>query len=294
VVGRRALQQKSSDEVASNIRDIERNIKHRRGFKTWSQMAKYNRVKNESFDLTEGNPLARVKKHLDTGRHFSAISAERSHLSPAENKRRHGELQKAVRKLGYGYRKSEGRWEGGKERSLVVSAKKPGKRHGNKLKRDMIKLGKHFDQDSVMHHGKNANLHGTNKTGMPGEGRTKRLKKTQFNPPPSEFQTQFRRGKSFTNPFKESFDLTEGPVKAANKAKKNAYTDRLAGRKFSNYLSSQVKAAVNRHKLNRIVMFKKPVKGNLEYIKQRLSSMKTDEKRSLGRRALRSKMNDAL
>ena len=94
--------------------------------------------------------------------------------------------------------------------------------------------------------------------------------------------------------FNEGVDLTEGPVKAANKAKKNAYTDRLAGRKFSNYLSSQVKAAVNRHKLNRIVMFKKPVKGNLEYIKQRLSSMKTDEKRSLGRRALRSKMNDAL
>jgi hypothetical protein len=146
--------------------------------------------------LLEGNPLARMKKHADSGRHFVAISAERSSLPSSVNKKRHAALKKSLTKHGYGYREAEGSWEGVKERSVIVHAKQPGEHAGKKLKKDMSRLSKHYDQDSYLHHdSKEATLHGTNATGWPGRGKKDTVGRLSYNNPNSPAQTEFRPGK---------------------------------------------------------------------------------------------------
>lgn len=156
--------------------------------------------------LFEGNPLGRLKQHIDNNRHFSAISAERSHLSPAQNKGRMKALKQKLRAMGYGFKRARGQWEGGGEESLVVHAKGTGRTHGRQLKRDMRSLSKHFNQDAVMHHGGSgksaeASLHGTNKTGWPGKNKKVPVGKVKFNRPSAPFQTSLRGGKKSTASF---------------------------------------------------------------------------------------------
>ena len=53
------------------------------------------------------------------------------------------------------------------------------------------KHGEHYNQDSILHHdGKTATLHGTNKTGFPGHGKTEPVGKMAFNKAHSPFQTE--------------------------------------------------------------------------------------------------------
>lgn len=149
--------------------------------------------------VAEGNPLARVKKNVDDDRHFVGMSAERSGLSPEDNKKRMKDLMKRVRGMGYGYRKTEGRWEGGKEKSIVVNANKPGAEHGKKLKQDMKRLASDFDQDAVFYHsGKEGKLIGTNKTGYPGKGKVEKVGKVRYNRADAPFQTAYKKGQTFT------------------------------------------------------------------------------------------------
>lgn len=150
--------------------------------------------------LSEGNPLGRLRQHVAGGRSFSTISAERSHLSSSENKSRMKELKQKVREMGYGYKKARGRWQGGSEASLVVHAKGAGKSHGRRLTKDMNKLGKHFDQDAVLHHGgkgssAGAHLQGTNKSGWPGKNRIAKTGRVAYNRPKAENETVLRSGK---------------------------------------------------------------------------------------------------
>jgi hypothetical protein len=97
--------------------------------------------------------------------------------------------------MGYSGRvkKTRGMWEGGSEASFMVSAHKPGSEHGNKLKRDLIALGKKYDQDSIIHHdGKKATLHGTNKTGYPGPGKKEGIGTSKMNKSNPYGETEFR------------------------------------------------------------------------------------------------------
>ena len=147
--------------------------------------------------LKEGNPLARMYQHSKEGRHFVGISAARPGQSKKERKAATEKLQKYLRKRGYGYRKAEGHYEGDKEPSLVVHAKRRGTRAGKKLLKLAKKAGSRHDQDSILHHdGKTAKLVGTNKTGFPGKGKSEKVgTKLKYNNPESPFQTELRPGK---------------------------------------------------------------------------------------------------
>lgn len=143
--------------------------------------------------VAEGNPLARVKKHIDDNRPFAGISAERSHLSAQENKKRMKDLESRVRSMGYGFKKAEGRWEGGKEASLKIHANGTTPEHHEKFKKDMIELGKHYDQDAIFHHdGQAGKLIGTNDTGYPGKDKVEPVGKVRYNRPEAPFQTELK------------------------------------------------------------------------------------------------------
>lgn len=150
----------------------------------------------KEFMLLEGNPLSRMQKNIEDKRHFSAISAERSHLTPEENAARMSSLENDVKELGYGYKKSRGVWQGGGESSIIIHAKDKGEKAGGDLRRDVIRLGKKYGQDSVLHHdGNTGRLHGTNDTGWPGMGNTKKVGRVAFNARDAEFQTQYNPSK---------------------------------------------------------------------------------------------------
>jgi hypothetical protein len=146
--------------------------------------------------ITESNPLSRLQHHIKSGRHFVAMSAERTGLTPKENHDRMTELKGKLQKQGFGFKRAVGHWEGGQESSLVVHAKETGHEAGNHLKDVMMKHAKHYDQDSILHHdGETATLHGTNSTGFPGMGKSVSVGKVAYNKGDSEFQTELRPSK---------------------------------------------------------------------------------------------------
>lgn len=149
--------------------------------------------------LMEGNPLARLKRHIEDDRHFVGMSAERSTLTPKENHARMKELKSKLKEQGYGYKRSKGVWEGGKENSLIVYAKGKGRDAGKELLRDMRKHAKTYDQDAILHHsGKAARLIGTNTSGYPGMDKKEPVGKVKYNRGDAPFQTQFKKGATFT------------------------------------------------------------------------------------------------
>jgi hypothetical protein len=147
--------------------------------------------------LEEGNPLATMQKHQEAGRHFIALSTERPGLSKKEVRARNKELIASAREAGYGVRKAEGRYEGGKETSHIIHAKAAGKESGAELVSFGRRMGQKYDQDSVLHHnGKTARLIGTNETGFPGKGKSEKVGgKLKYNNPESPFQTELRPSK---------------------------------------------------------------------------------------------------
>lgn len=145
--------------------------------------------------LLEGNFLGRLVTNNEKGRHFSIMSAERAGLSDQENSKRHKELKSKINSLGYPHRETEGHWEGGKEKSIIVHAKGVGDEHGSNLRNDINELGKHYGQDSVFHYNpkeSNGHLIGTNETGYPGLGKREDVGKLKFNSPESPFQTEVK------------------------------------------------------------------------------------------------------
>ena len=109
------------------------------------------------------------------------MSAHRGDKSKKENQARSKQLEKDIKGAGLpGPTKVDGRYteddgsEGGRkvaEKSHVISSGKKGKR---KFKKAMEKLGKKYDQDSVLVQkkpGGSASLRGTNKAGWPGKNK---------------------------------------------------------------------------------------------------------------------------
>ena len=74
------------------------------------------------FLIVEGNPLARLHKHEQEGRHYSVLSAHRpeGEATAAQNKANHAELKKKLTAQGYAHKEVEGHWEGTKEKSILV------------------------------------------------------------------------------------------------------------------------------------------------------------------------------
>lgn len=131
------------------------------------------------------------------GRHFIAISATRPGMSKKEIKDKTKELVQHFTSKGYGVRRAEGHYEGGKEHSIVVHAKAPGREAGAELVSTARAAGEKFNQDSILHHnGKSARLIGTNETGFPGMGKSEKVgERLKFNNPESPFQTELRPSK---------------------------------------------------------------------------------------------------
>ena len=113
--------------------------------------------------------------------HIRYITAERGSKSKKENKARSKQLEKDIRGAGLpGPTKVSGRYTEDKgtkkerkvgERSYVVSQGKKSKR---KFKKTVEKLGKKYDQDSVLiqrKKGGSATLKVTNKSDWPGKGK---------------------------------------------------------------------------------------------------------------------------
>lgn len=148
--------------------------------------------------------LNRIKSKSDKGG-MAIVSAQRGDKSKKENKARSKQMDRDIRGAGLpGATKVSGRYTENPgtpqekkvgERSHVISSGKKGKR---KFKKAITKLGKKYDQDSVLIKKKpkgSAQLVGTNKS-WPGEG--KRVKVGKMKPGRTgEFDTKVKN-KSFT------------------------------------------------------------------------------------------------
>ena len=161
------------------------------------------KASNEEYDLSETS-LNRVRSKSKKGG-IAIMSAQRGDKSKSENKARSKQLEKDIRGAGLpGPTKVSGRYTENPgtdkekkvgEKSHVVSSGKMGKR---KFKKAITKLGKKYNQDSVLIQKKpkgDAQLVGTNKS-WPGEG--KRVKVGKMNPGKTgEFDTKVKN-KTFT------------------------------------------------------------------------------------------------
>ena len=152
-------------------------------------------------EFLDESSLTRLASKAKKGA-VAIVSAERGGKSKKENKARSKQLEKDIRGVGLpGPTKVKGRYtEHGKEpkseRSYVVSQGKKSKR---KFKKEVEKLGRKYDQDSVLiqrKKGGSATVKGTNKSPWPGKG--KNVKTGKMKPGRTgEFDTQIKK-KTFT------------------------------------------------------------------------------------------------
>ena len=154
----------------------------------------------------EESSLSRIKSKSDKGG-MAIISGSRGDKSKKENKARAKQLDRDIRGRGLpGATKVSGRWDEKdkktgetkkvKERSHVVTSGKKSKR---KFKKEVEKLGKKYDQDSVLiqrKKGGSATLKGTNKSDWPGYKKNEKTGKMKPGRT-GEFDTKIKK-KTFT------------------------------------------------------------------------------------------------
>ena len=141
------------------------------------------RTKKEEYDLSETS-LTRVMRKSQKGG-MAIMSAQRGDKSKAENKARSRQLERDVRGAGLpGPTKVSGRYTENPgtpeekkvgEKSHIIT---PGKKGKRKFKKAIEKLGKKYDQDSVLIQrkgGGSSTLKGTSKTSWPGEGKNVKI-----------------------------------------------------------------------------------------------------------------------
>jgi hypothetical protein len=147
----------------------------------WSKKEKKKTQKEEYIDETS---LTRVMSKSKKGG-MAIMSAQRGDKSKAENKARSKQLEKDVRGAGLpGPTKVSGRYTENPgtpqekkvgEKSHIIT---PGKKGKRKFKKAIEKLGKKYDQDSVLlqrKKGGEATLKGTSKTSWPGKGKNVKI-----------------------------------------------------------------------------------------------------------------------
>ena len=150
--------------------------------------------------------LSRIKSKSDKGG-MAVISGSRGDKSKKENKARAKQLDRDIKGKGLpGATKVSGRWDETddktgktskvKERSHVVTSGKKSKR---KFKKEVEKLGRKYDQDSVLiqrKKGGGATLKGTNKSDYPGYRKNEKTGKMKPGRT-GEFDTKIKK-KTFT------------------------------------------------------------------------------------------------
>ena len=155
-------------------------------------------------EFLEESSLSRIKSKSDKGG-IATLSADRGKLSRKENQKRSQQLQKDNRgKFGRGPTKLKGSYDEKdektgksrkvKEKSFAIDRGKMSKR---KFKKEIKKLGKKYEQDSVLTQTKKTGiLHATRKGGL---GKSKNVKLGKFKPQGKnpEGQSQIK-GKTFT------------------------------------------------------------------------------------------------
>ena len=152
--------------------------------------------------ITESG-LSRVYQHSKE-HSIGTITAFRDANSTSTNKKLNKGLKTRLLALGYGVTAVKGSYienhgqdnavEVDEDVFLVVDLK-----DGNKLKENLIKLGKKYDQDSILFINQGSNsgvLIGTNDTGYPGLGKQMILKRALFGEK-GEFYTKVN-GRPFT------------------------------------------------------------------------------------------------
>lgn len=157
--------------------------------------------------LLEGNPLTRMSKFEEEGRHFVAISAFRAGMTKTRSADKQEQLMDYFRTLGYGVRKAQGDYEGFREPSMIIHAKDVGDEAGQQLFKHAELAGRIFDQDSVLYHdGKSAKLYYTNNT-YHDDGRIRNRRgdieevgsKLKYNDKKSNYQTELKPSKRRTS-----------------------------------------------------------------------------------------------
>ena len=156
-------------------------------------------------EFLDESSLTRLASKAKKGA-VAIVSAERGTKSKKENKARSKQLEKDIRGRGFpGPTKVSGRYTEDKgtkkerkvgERSYVVSQGKKSKR---KFKKEVEKLGKKYDQDSVLIQrkgGGSATVKGTNKSPWPGYKKNKQQGKMRPGRT-GEFDTKIKK-KTFT------------------------------------------------------------------------------------------------
>ncbi len=149
---------------------------------TYMDFAK-RKARKEEYDLSETSLTRVMSKSQKGGR--AIMSAQRGDKSSSENKARSKQLEKDVRGAGLpGPTKVSGRYTENPgtpqetkvgEKSHVIT---PGKKGKKKFKKVIEKLGKKYNQDSVLLQRKPsgpATLKGTSKTSFPGEGKNVKI-----------------------------------------------------------------------------------------------------------------------
>ena len=147
----------------------------------------------ECSQLDEGGLSRLVGQAKKKG--VAVLSGTRDDKSSKENKARNQQLVKDIRGKGLpGPTKAKGKWEGGSERSHIVTSGKQGKR----AFKDKVKsLGVKYDQDAVITQspGKSATLTRTRKDGM--DKKSKSIGKMRPGKSNPKNETQIK-GKTFT------------------------------------------------------------------------------------------------
>lgn len=106
--------------------------------------------------------LSRVYRHVTKGEPWAIITSWRAGLSPAENRKRLGQLQGQIRSLGLGFFKLMGHWRECQDDSIpykdcppdqLVDAVEPSLFVPGLKQRDAVRLMARYDQDAIVYAG---------------------------------------------------------------------------------------------------------------------------------------------
>jgi hypothetical protein len=135
---------------------------------------------NQYVDESAKRSLSRLYTHIEKGHAVAFISAHRGDLKTSENNKRAKTLKADIKKTGNTpvpvrgeyVEDHEGRKIKVKEKTFMVVSD-----NFVKLKKDMVKLGMKYDQDSILTVSKKtgSNFHGTGTSGWIKKGETQRI-----------------------------------------------------------------------------------------------------------------------
>jgi hypothetical protein len=177
-ITRKSPEERADEKRKKKVETLIRLMKHAK-----DPAADVAKTKKEDYDLSETS-LTRVMSKSKKGG-MAIMSAQRGDKSKAENKKRSKQLERDVRGAGLpGPTKVAGRYTENPgtpdekkvgEKSHIIT---PGKKGKRKFKKAIEKLGKKYNQDSVLIQrkpGGNSTLKGTSKTSWPGQGKNVKI-----------------------------------------------------------------------------------------------------------------------